>query len=473
MLFSNFFFFKRQKYTQKKENIFSFFIFEFLFKKRNKMKFIEGFSHFPKEEKISWLIKNFLNSSKEPLKILKSYWHANKSFEELHSNFCENTLSHFYLPFCLAPNFLINGKYYALPMVTEESSVVAAASKAAKFWAPKGGFSYIIKEMKKPGHVYFKINSSYEKLKIFFETTLKQKLFESSAFLTNKMTSRGGGLLQISLIKGHSPFYYKLEGVFDTCEAMGANFINSVLENFAITLENEILLNKNFSQEEKESFEIIMSILSNYTPDCKVLAKVECSINKLGTYGVLTPEKFASKFEQACLIANKDISRAVTHNKGILNGIDSLILATGNDFRAVEAACHAYASKDGLYKSLSKAEIKNNIFTFSLEIPLSLGTIGGMTSLHPLAKLSLEILQKPSVKELMGIVACLGLAQNFGAISSLITTGIQKGHMKMHLHNILTQLGALNEEKALLLEIFKNKAFSYNEVEKKLRKIRG
>src|SRR5690606_14979945 len=165
---------------------------------------------------------------------------------------------------------------------------------------------------------------------------------------------------------------------------------------------------------------------------------------------------FAERFVQAVQIAEVEPFRAVTHNKGIMNGIDAVILATGNDFRAVEAGVHAYAAKNGQYSSLSHAKIENGIFSFWLEVPLALGTVGGLTSLHPLVKLSLEMLENPSASQLMEIVAVAGLAQNFAALRSLTTTGIQDGHMKMHLLNILNQFEATEEEKTTLINHFKN-----------------
>ena len=155
-----------------------------------------------------------------------------------------------------------------------------------------------------------------------------------------------------------------------------------------------------------------------------------------------------------------------------MNGIDAVVLATGNDFRAVEAGIHAYASKDGTYRSLTHASLENDVFRFWIEIPLALGTVGGLTSLHPLAKLSLEILQKPSAEELMGLVAVAGLAQNFGAVQSLVTTGIQQGHMKMHLLNILNQMGATDDEKIQLVEHFKKHSATHSAVVDALQELR-
>jgi hydroxymethylglutaryl-CoA reductase len=264
------------------------------------------------------------------------------------------------------------------------------------------------------------------------------------------MRKRGGGILELELRDKTEDLdnYYQLHVTFDTKDSMGANFINSCLEAIAATFK-------------KEGIQIVMSILSNYVPECLVRAEVSCKIEDLGD---ANPELFAKKFKQAVDIANVEPHRAVTHNKGIMNGIDAVVIATGNDFRAVEAGAHAYASRSGKYKSLTNCEVKDGMFKFWIEIPLALGTVGGLTALHPLSKLSLQMLQNPSAEELMKIVAVAGLAQNFAALRALTTTGIQQGHMKMHLSNIIKQLGATEKERDYLLEYFVDKQVSHSAV---------
>jgi len=259
------------------------------------------------------------------------------------------------------------------------------------------------------------------------------------------------------------PDYYQIEFKFDTVDAMGANFINSVLERAA-----EYLLQKS-EELLKGRLQVIMSILSNYTPGNLVRASVSCKISDLAI-GELTGEQYVQKFLLAIHIAEKEIYRAVTHNKGIMNGIDAVVIATGNDFRAVEAAAHAYASKSGRYASLSHAEIKDDMFYFWLDIPMAIGTVGGLTTLHPLAKFSIQLLQNPSAKQLMKIIASVGLAQNFAAINSLITSGIQKGHMKMHLNNMLNFLQATEEERRKAQAYFTDKKIDFNELKKILNR---
>lgn len=416
-----------------------------------------GFSKLDKSQKIDWLIENYFSSNKDVKKIIKEYFNKNKKLQNLHDEFAENTISNFYLPFSVAPNFLINDKLFTIPMVTEESSVVAAASKAAKFWLERGGFKTIVLSTEKVGQVHFFYKKDYKKLKEYFKK-IKSKLLSDISFITKNMKKRGGGIKDIKLINLTDKLenYFQILATFETKDAMGANFINSCLEQFSKTFKE--------NYDDPSDVEIIMSILSNYVPNCLVKAEVSCKINELKGESIKDPKKFAKNFIRAVKIAHIDKYRAVTHNKGIMNGIDSVIIATGNDFRAIESAAHAYASNNGTYKSLTKASIKNNIFKFSIEIPLSLGTIGGLTKLHPLANLSLKLLGEPSSKELMKITAVAGLAQNFAAIKSLITTGIQHGHMKMHLINILNLLNASDREKLKAIDYFKSNNVNYNSV---------
>jgi len=425
---------------------------------------VAGFSKLSKEEKINWIANHYFSTPSEAVTLLKNYWNADEKIQKLHDEFIENTISNFYIPLGVAPNFLINGKYHTIPMAIEESSVVAAASKAAKFWSTRGGFKATILNTEKIGQVHFIYKGDTSKLTLFF-AELKSKLFDSTENITKNMQKRGGGILDIILKDKTNllPNYHQLHATFETKDSMGANFINSCLEVFAKTLKEEALSFESFSDEEK-NMEVVMSILSNYVPDCIVRAEVSCPIEDLVEKHIENPHEFASKFIQAVQIAEVEPFRAVTHNKGIMNGVDAVVLATGNDFRAIEAGIHAYASRNGQYSSLSHAKIENGIFSFWLEIPLALGTVGGLTSLHPLVKLSLEMLEKPSAKELMQIVAVAGLAQNFAALRSLTTTGIQEGHMKMHLNNILNQFDTNDEERHLIKKHFKHHVVSHSAV---------
>jgi hydroxymethylglutaryl-CoA reductase len=434
---------------------------------------IKGFSKLSKEEKINWITNAYFLNPTEAKESLTKYWNSDENLQKLHDEFIENTLTNFYLPYGVAPNFIINGKDYTIPMAIEESSVVAAASKAAKFWGERGGFKTTIINTEKIGQVHFLFNGSVEKLTTFFNQT-KPSFFSDTHEITKNMQKRGGGILDIELRDKTSEIanYFQLHATFNTKDSMGANFINTCLEQFAKTLETQANDFDGFSPEEK-NVQIIMSILSNYVPNCVVRAEVSCPVEQLSESATIDSNEFAQKFATAVKIAEIEPYRAVTHNKGIMNGIDAVVLATGNDFRAVEAGIHAYASKTGHYSSLSHVKIENGIFTFWMDVPLALGTVGGLTSLHPLVKFSMELLQKPSAEELMQIVAAAGLAQNFAALRSLTTTGIQQGHMKMHLMNILNQHQATKEEKNKVLDYFKDTNVSHSLVIDYLEKIRS
>jgi hydroxymethylglutaryl-CoA reductase len=434
------------------------------------MEAISGFSKLSKVDKIKWLAKQLGDESL--VAEMQSFWHGEEKIQKHFDEFSENTLTNYYLPFGIAPNVIINGKNYAVPMVIEESSVVAAASKSAKFWADRGGFKAEILGTKKIGQVHFIWEGDYNKLYLLFDD-LEDKFLNATALITKNMRARGGGIVGIELVNmTHiEPNYYQFKATFDTCDSMGANFINSCLETFAKTFVEWAATQDIFTEAEKNPT-IIMSILSNYTPECLVRAWVECDIPQLGEVEGISPEMFAAKFKKAVDIAEKDVFRATTHNKGIFNGIDAVVLATGNDFRAVEACGHTYASRTGQYQSLSHASIDNNRFKFWIDLPISVGVVGGLTSLHPLAKRSLEILGNPSAQELMKICAVVGLAQNFGAVKSLTTTGIQKGHMKMHLLNILRHFKATEAEQVMAVEHFKTNVVSFSAVQNLLDKIR-
>jgi len=433
---------------------------------------VKGFSKLSKEEKVSWVVSSFFKDNANAESIIKRYWNNDNVLQQLHDEFIENTISNYYLPFGIAPNFLINGNLFAIPMAIEESSVVAAASKAAKFWLDRGGFKAEVISTTKIGQVHFMYAGDKSKLNDFF-TAVKSMLISDSKSITKNMEKRGGGIKSIELVDKTSVLdnYYQLHCKFETLDAMGANFINSCLEQFAKTFKREANSFNDFSEDERD-IEIVMSILSNYVPDCIVRAEVSCPVSELNEDEGVSPNEFAEKFIRAVQIAQVEPYRAVTHNKGIMNGIDAVVLATGNDFRAVEAGVHAYAARNGSYSSLTHASIENGIFKFWIELPLALGTVGGLTNLHPLVKLALEMLEKPSAKELMQIIAVAGLAQNFGALRSLTTTGIQKGHMKMHLMNILNQMGATADEKLQIATYFEGKTVVHSDVVAKFNELR-
>ncbi len=431
----------------------------------------EGFSKLTKEEKIDWVIKTFFKSDTKSFDILKKYWNDDNSIQTIHDEFAENTITNFYLPLGVAPNFIIDKINYTIPMAIEESSVVAAACKSAKFWSKRGGFKSTIISTTKTGQIHFKFNGSSKKINDLFNS-IKNKLKDSCKEITKNMNERGGGIINIKLLDKTKSIknYFQIAVEFDTVDSMGANFINSCLEQIALSFETEFNESNFFNESEK--LKIIMSILSNYTPECVVKVELKTKISNLKSKDISDPENFAKKFVEAVEIAENDISRAVTHNKGIMNGIDAVVIATGNDFRAVEAAIHAYASKDGSYMSLTHAKIENDEFIYWIEIPISIGTVGGIINLHPMVNWCLNLLQKPNSKQLMSIIGAAGLAQNFAAIKSLITSGIQVGHMKMHLINILNSLGSNENEKTKMIEYFKSNKVTFSSVKTALEKLR-
>jgi len=432
------------------------------------MTIFTGFSKLNRQQRIDYIVQNTSLKGSEAHG-LDDYCSPDENQQRVYSEMIENYIGNFPIPMGLVTNMIINDETFIVPFVTEESSVIAAASKAAKFWAERGGFKATIHGMVKKGQVHFTWNGKQQFIKELFPA-IEQLLFDATYDVTEKMRQRGGGITTIQLIDktDELPYYYQVDVSFETADAMGANFINTCLEKIS-----DVLLHNTALNSDKFSVEIIMAILSNYTPDCLVRCWVECPVEKLDGWNKSLPyNAFATKFKQSVDIANIDVSRAVTHNKGIFNGIDAVLLATGNDLRATSASAHAFASRDGKYKGLTTVRFTETTFTYELELPLAIGTVGGITGIHPVVKNSLAILKYPNATKLMMIAAASGLASNFAAIASLITTGIQAGHMKMHLSNILNQLNAnfLESEKARIY--FLDKAISYAAVEKFMVQLR-
>jgi hydroxymethylglutaryl-CoA reductase len=424
-----------------------------------------GFSKLSKLEKIDLVTQHYFSNAETAKALFQKYWHSDLAIQKTFDEFSENTLTNFIVPLGVVPNLLLNGKLYCVPMAIEESSVVAASARSANFWLSRGGFHSEVMATEKVGQVHFIWKGESQHLVTFFES-IKEDLINVTKPMTENMEKRGGGMTSLSLVdKTHDePGYFQLLAKFETCDAMGANFINSILEVLGKALKEQVMMTHLLSDAERD-IQIIMAILSNYTPDCRVKTFVECPISELHDPSLgIEAKEFAEKFAQAIRISKIDVTRATTHNKGIFNGIDAVVVATGNDYRAIEACGHAYAARDGQYRGLSDVSLEGGIFRFSLEIPLALGTVGGLTSLHPLSRLSLDLLGRPSASLLMSLVAATGLAQNFAAVRSLVTSGIQKGHMKMHLMNILNHLEANQEESEIAKKYFESEVISYKSV---------
>ncbi|MDP2888620.1 MAG: hydroxymethylglutaryl-CoA reductase [Bacteroidota bacterium] len=432
---------------------------------------IQGFSKYTKQQRIDALIQKY-GFDPDLADWLCSFEAPDETVSKIIADLSENPVSSFHLPFSIAPNFVVSGKNLFFPLVSEESSVVAALANAAGFWAKRGGFHAEVLGTEKKGQLHFKWNGNPEYLQSLFPE-IKLTLLAESTFLTTKMEARGGGITEIELksLPHILPNYYQLDAGFETCDAMGANFINSCLEQFGKSLQNFFMTSEKVSTGQREC-EIIMAILSNYTPESRVRAWVECPVSDL-LEGKSMEENnhFAQKFEQAIRISQADVSRAVTHNKGIFNGIDALAVATGNDFRAIETCGHAFAARNGHYSGLTDVQVQDGMFRFSIELALAVGVVGGVTAVHPLSKLAMRILDNPSAPELMMYLAVAGLASNFGAVKALVSVGIQQGHMKMHLSNILNQLNIPKERRTEIQNYFQDKTVSFSAVEKYWRNL--
>ncbi|HLL60291.1 MAG TPA: hydroxymethylglutaryl-CoA reductase, degradative [Candidatus Nitrosocosmicus sp.] len=354
-------------------------------------------------------------------------------FDEV-NKMIENAIGIFQIPLGIADNFVINDKEYLIPMATEEPSVIAAASNAAKIVKETGGFKAKADKSIMIGQIQlvsFNDNDIANTDKVI-ETITKNKLELIKIANTKSKFARCIDI-QIKQINDESINHLGpmiiIELLIDTKDAMGANVVNTMCESIAPKIES------------LTEGQVILKILSNYATNRLVRCKGVFPKALIGGDKVLRRILFAYAF------AYSDIYRAVTHNKGIMNGIDSVAIATGQDFRAIESGCHAYACKDGQYRSLTKwYENSNGDLVGEMEIPLSVGVIGGITNIHPLVKACLKILGIASSQELAMIIASVGLAQNFSAIRALADEGIQKGHMKLHSKNIAKMAGALNDQ---------------------------
>ena len=344
----------------------------------------------------------------------------------------ENVLATLALPYSLVPDFLVDGKTYQVPFVTEEPSVVAASSFAAKIIKRSGGFETEVHKRQMIGQIaLYQVDNADQAIKDVLRK--KKELLEQANQAYPSIVARGGGARDLWLEQKDDFLIFYLS--VDTQEAMGANMLNTMLE--ALTL----------SLEELTGGKSLMAILSNYATDSLVTAR--CVID----YRFLSRDKaeaelLADKFQLASKLAQVDPYRAATHNKGIFNGIDALVLATGNDWRAVEAGAHAYASREGSYRGLSiwTADPDKRQLHGQMTLPMPIATKGGSIGLNPAVTASFDLLGQPQAKELASLIVSVGLAQNFAALKALVSTGIQAGHMKLQAKSLALQAGAQDEE---------------------------
>lgn len=416
---------------------------------------LPGFAKLSPTERIEALLKEGLLTWDEA-QILKEQKGLPLSIAD---QLTENVLSTFDLPFSLAPYFLINGRDYVLPMVTEEPSVVAAASFAAKLIQHSGGFTTQVYQRQMIGEIAL---TDVEDMEVASRRILEDK--ESLLQLANEaypsIVKRGGGARDL-WVENKGDFLIVYLAV-DPKEAMGANMLNTMLE----ALTDRI--------QELSGGQALMAILSNLATRSLVSARCAIDFKALSR----NPEEaieIAHRMELASQLAQVDPYRAATHNKGIFNGIDALVLATGNDWRAIEAGAHAYAAQSGSYKGLSHwtSQPKEKKLYGEITLPMPVATKGGSIGLNPTVQVSHRFLGEPSAIELAGIIASLGLAQNFAALKALVTTGIQAGHMKLQARSLALLAGAKEEEvPRLVSQLLENKPFNLEKAQTLLQELR-
>ena len=416
---------------------------------------LPGFAKLSPTERIEALLKEGLLTWDEA-QILKEQKGLPLSIAD---QLTENVLSTFDLPFSLAPYFLINGRDYVLPMVTEEPSVVAAASFAAKLIQRSGGFTTQVHQRQMIGEIAL---TDVEDVEVASKRILEDK--ETLLQLANEaypsIVKRGGGARDL-WVENKGDFLIVYLAV-DPKEAMGANMLNTMLE----ALTDRI--------QELSAGQALMAILSNLATRSLVSARCAIDFKALSR----NPEEaieIAHRMELASQLAQVDPYRAATHNKGIFNGIDALVLATGNDWRAIEAGAHAYAAQSGSYKGLSHwtSQPKEKKLYGEITLPMPVATKGGSIGLNPTVQVSHRLLGEPSAIELAGIIASLGLAQNFAALKALVTTGIQAGHMKLQARSLALLAGAKEEEvPRLVSQLLENKPFNLEKAQTLLQELR-
>ena len=374
----------------------------------------------------------------------------------LADNLIENQISEFELPMGLAQNFVINGKKFLVPMVTEEPSVIAAASNGAKI---AGNFQTVLSVRLMRGQIVFYDVDQADHLMQTIEEN-QAGIFRAAKEAYPSIIKRGGGLRQVSSRAFEAEGFVSVDFKVDVKDAMGANIVNAILEGVAN-------LFRTWFPEQK----ILFSILSNYATESLVKVSCEIPVERLskGNNG----QEVAEKIQAASRFSKIDPYRAATHNKGIMNGINAVVLATGNDTRAVASGIHAYASKEGSYQGLAKWDVRDGLLLGSLELPLPVATVGGAVKVLPKAQAALELLEITEAKELAQVMAAVGLAQNLAALRALVSEGIQQGHMSLQVRALAMTVGAKDEEITILSEkLRREKVMNQAIAEKLLLEIR-
>lgn len=402
------------------------------------------------------LDKTFRHLSREDkLKQLVDYgWLTDESYdvllknplinEEVANSLIENVIGQGTLPVGLLPKIIVDDKEYVVPMMVEEPSVVAAASYGAKLVNNTGGFKTIKSERLMIGQIVFDDVSDTDALaQAIYD--LEPQIEQIAAEAYPSIIERGGGYRRIEVDTFPENQLLSLKVFVDTKDAMGANMLNTILEVITAHMKNEF-----------PDRDVLMSILSNHATASVVRVQGEIDIKDLNK-GDRSGEEVAQRMERASVLAQVDIHRAATHNKGVMNGIHAVVLATGNDTRGAEASAHAYASRDGQYRGIAtwKFDKERGRLVGTIEVPMTLAIVGGGTKVLPIAKASLELLNVQSAQELGQVVAAVGLAQNFSACRALVSEGIQKGHMSLQYKSLAIVVGAQGDEIARVAEALK------------------
>lgn len=412
------------------------------------MSTFSGFYKKSRQERIEVLHQNKPLSA-ENLDIL----HKDSNLSEvIAGKMAENHLGTFSLPFSVLPELLVDGQIYSVPMVTEEPSVVAAASFGAKIIARSGGFTSTIHNRIMIGQVaLFDVPDHSRARQVILDQ--KDNILETANQAHPSIVKRGGGARDLTVESKEEFLIVYLQ--VDVQEAMGANILNNMLE--AIKDDLEVLSNG----------QALMGILSNYATESLVTAQCRLSISNLATSSAIAQET-AQKIALASKLAQLDPYRAATHNKGIFNGIDAVVIATGNDWRAVEAGAHAFASRDGQYKGLSTWTVDGEHLVGSITLPLPIASVGGSIGLNPKVAVAFDLLNQPKARQLASIIASVGLCQNFAALRALVTSGIQAGHMKLQAKSLALLAGAEEHEVDQLAQLLRQEKHSNLETAQKL-----
>ena len=384
----------------------------------------KGFSKLSREERFNRLLALVALTS-EDIGFLKQ---GGIKDVNLADKLIENVIGYFQLPLGVATNFNIDGQDYVIPLAVEETSIIAALSKTAKWIRQQGSITTSVQGTCILGQIQLAQVKDFPRFSQIFAENRSYLINKANEDVAINMVKRGGGVKDLSLRtlkRDDGADMAVIHLTMDSCDAMGANIINQVLEY----LKDPI--------EQLTGEQVTMCILSNLNDQKLTTAKV--------TINDIDPE-LGQKIQEASLFAEMDPYRAATHNKGVMNGVDPVLIATGNDWRAVEAGIHAYAARTGKYQAITRWRYQDNQLIGEFTAPIIVGTVGGVTSLHPTARMCLRMMNIVSANHLSQIIAAVGLVQNLGALKALCTDGIIQGHMKLHIDNLLLVTDANEKE---------------------------